>query len=301
MPSGGLSMYGGGLQLQQVTPGVPSTGNANITGTLIAGTFTENRANGTETFGLIGPIVNQNSAVIIGRGATAFNPGFAQNFNVLIGGAAQGLGGGGCVAIGYSAQVGSVAEFGGGDIAIGYDCRALRLNTDSSIAIGTSVHLKGNRCLAILPGASGANIAGFTNTILLGFQAENRAGSNTISIGNNTITNVWIGAYRIGQSTGSARLINDAVSVFGANDGKLLYSAISAPRTATLMAANSVPAGYVAGLYDFSGSVTAINTITLIPVGADTIIGGTAAIITAYGLREIQSDGVSKWLVINSR
>lgn len=35
-PTGGLSMYGAGLQLQQATPGVANTGNAHMTGTLIA-------------------------------------------------------------------------------------------------------------------------------------------------------------------------------------------------------------------------------------------------------------------------
>lgn len=37
MPSGGLQIFGSGLQLQAVTPGVINQGNANISGTIIAG------------------------------------------------------------------------------------------------------------------------------------------------------------------------------------------------------------------------------------------------------------------------
>jgi len=50
-----------------------------------------------------------------------------------------------------------------------------------------------------------------------------------------------------------------------------------------------------------SGNASAVNTITLTRVGTDTINGAlTSAIITAFGSRELMSDGVGKWTVLRS-
>lgn len=76
---------------------------------------------------------------------------------------------------------------------------------------------------------------------------------------------------------------------------------MSASRTATLPAANSVPAGTLFAVSDFSGTVTGTNTIVITPAGADTINGGASYTISqAYGRAMLVSDGTSKWTLLIS-
>lgn len=71
---------------------------------------------------------------------------------------------------------------------------------------------------------------------------------------------------------------------------------MSAPRTVTLPAANSVPAGTEIIVMDSSGTVTSTNTIVITRAGSDTINGATTdTISTAYGWRRLVSDGSSQW------
>lgn len=71
---------------------------------------------------------------------------------------------------------------------------------------------------------------------------------------------------------------------------------MSAPRTITLPAANSVNAGQTLFIYDQSGTVNTINTLTIVRAGSDTINGATSTVIrTPYGLARLISDGVSSW------
>lgn len=340
-------MFGAGLQLQQVTPGVKNTGNANISGVFIAGQYTT-KASGIaaggadEVFGH-GITITSNGQV------NAFGQDLLQTGNgagVLMGQACQ-LSAGTSVALGYACKAGNVGDLGTNKVAIGKDCNAgitsvagqarfvamgYAVTADGpsdQVALGSQITLKtgniaqgesvalgslwnanhvGHKRLALIGrGYLIPNGAALDNVTIVGWYDNATISypiaiqSNTLIVGNGLQSIVQVGAYRIGQSTGTARIINDANSVFATTESTLLYSAISAARTATLPAANAVPAGYRVGLFDTSGSASAVNTITLTPVGADTIVGGTAAIITAYGLREIISDGVSKWLVINSR
>lgn len=76
----------------------------------------------------------------------------------------------------------------------------------------------------------------------------------------------------------------------------LQIGTLTAPRTLSLPAANSVPAGHEIVIGDASGSVTLTNTITIQRAGTDTINGQTSTIIASpYGARSLSSDGVSKW------
>jgi hypothetical protein len=90
----------------------------------------------------------------------------------------------------------------------------------------------------------------------------------------------------------------DADKIIASTDVYVALTSISAPRTFTLPAANSVNAGYEIEVADESGSVTSTNTITVQRAGADTLDGGTTVkIATPYAIKRFFSDGVSKWTV----
>lgn len=125
--------------------------------------------------------------------------------------------------------------------------------------------------------------------------------SDSILIGNAAQPNVKIGPYTLGQSRGTTFKVADANHVMPATEGVVMYTSITAARTVTLPAANAVPAGTIIRIVDMSGSVTGVNNITILPAGADTIVGpGTPAINAAYGADRLMSDGVSKWLDNNN-
>lgn len=74
--------------------------------------------------------------------------------------------------------------------------------------------------------------------------------------------------------------------------------ALSAARTVTLPAANSVPSGTVVMVKDETNTASATNTITVNRAGADTINGGaTGLVINGVGGNYVRlvSDGVSAW------
>ena len=219
----------------------------------------------------------QGSCVYIGNAS-----GDAGNTNVA-----------GSVAIGVSAQTSGNYQV---SIGNGARCTATGFAYGIAVGYGATAYAAGG----IVVGQS-SNDGGFTNCIVLGagFAATQ---ANSILIGSNSHTGiVRIGPYTIGQSLGGTRLIADLSPTATAADGTLLYSSITAPRTVALPLANAVPLGYRLIVVDGSGAVTAVNTITLNRAGADTINGLTSAsIVVAYGLKEIVSDGVSKWTIIRT-
>lgn len=83
-------------------------------------------------------------------------------------------------------------------------------------------------------------------------------------------------------------------------DRNVAFTAITAARTVTLPAASAFPVGYRLSVFDESGSASATNTITLARAGSDTIDGATsAAISSAYGVLALESNGSSKWTIID--
>jgi hypothetical protein len=69
-----------------------------------------------------------------------------------------------------------------------------------------------------------------------------------------------------------------------------------ATKAITLLAANSVTAGYLLEVKDESGDSTGSNKITVSRSGADLIDNTTSVTISAaYGILRLYSDGVSKW------
>lgn len=136
----------------------------------------------------------------------------------------------------------------------------------------------------------------------------------TASISAQNATLAWAGQLSIArggtsQSTalaarGSSGLnIDEATSTGDANytilstDRMVYHTALSAARTDTLPAANSVNAGQQFVINDFRGVATASNTVTLQRAGADTVNGVTSvvAINAQFGAGIFWSDGSSRW------
>jgi hypothetical protein len=100
--------------------------------------------------------------------------------------------------------------------------------------------------------------------------------------------------------------IDEATSTGDANysilatDRLIYHTALSAARTDTLPAANSVNAGQVFYMVDFAGVASATHTVTLAKAGSDTINGVTTAVAlnVQYGTALFWSDGTSKWTLL---
>ena len=72
--------------------------------------------------------------------------------------------------------------------------------------------------------------------------------------------------------------------------------AITAPRTVTLPAASSVPAGTEILIADVSGSLSDTVTLTIARAGSDTINGATTEVMrSARSYRRVRSNGVNGW------
>jgi Major tropism determinant N-terminal domain len=93
--------------------------------------------------------------------------------------------------------------------------------------------------------------------------------------------------------------INNANYTTLATDRIVAFTALSAPRTVSLIASASYPVGAVLKVVDESGSCSATDAITISPSGSDTINGGSSATIwAAYGFIELESSGGGKWTVL---
>jgi hypothetical protein len=89
------------------------------------------------------------------------------------------------------------------------------------------------------------------------------------------------------------------VATFG--DSLIAFTSLSAARTVTLPAAAAYPAGKRLTIADESGNCSANFTIAIQRAGADTINGGAnAAIAMAFGYLALESDGASKWTILDS-
>jgi hypothetical protein len=92
------------------------------------------------------------------------------------------------------------------------------------------------------------------------------------------------------------RAVADANVTASATDRYIVLTTITAARTITLPAANSVSAGTEIVVADESGSVTPTLTLTIARAGTDTINGATTETITrARGWRRLRSNGANAW------
>src|SRR5574340_37865 len=162
MPVGGLSIFGAGLQLQQVTPGVVNVGNANINGTMIAGSFdTRNAPTVSQENFFAGSQKTFGTALTQGTTAVGFfqkigpGGGYTPQFATLLGNTAnvfcnQGTALGNGATAGVSrGQVGQANPH----TAIGYSSSATLdsgdfTSTIANTATGAKANAVGRRCYA---------------------------------------------------------------------------------------------------------------------------------------------------------
>ncbi len=75
-----------------------------------------------------------------------------------------------------------------------------------------------------------------------------------------------------------------------------LIATLTAPRTFTLPPASALKTGQAITIVDEAGGVSAANTLTIAPAGADTIDGAASlALVSARQMVTLRSDGTSKW------
>jgi hypothetical protein len=100
-----------------------------------------------------------------------------------------------------------------------------------------------------------------------------------------------------GFNIDEATSVGDTNGTISATDRSYFHTALTAARTDTLPAANSVNAGQILYLIDFRGVASATNTVTVQRAGSDTVNGGTSftALNSAYGEANCWSDGSSRW------
>ncbi len=92
----------------------------------------------------------------------------------------------------------------------------------------------------------------------------------------------------------STRLVADVNATVSVHDTNVVWSSLTAARTAALPAISAQAAGTEVILTDGSGSASGSLTITATPNGADTI-AGDSAITNPYGELRLVSDG-TKWI-----
>ncbi|MBN9304119.1 MAG: hypothetical protein BGO82_17235 [Devosia sp. 67-54] len=100
-----------------------------------------------------------------------------------------------------------------------------------------------------------------------------------------------------GLNIDQATTHGDSDYTIAATDRSVITSAsLTAARTWTLPAANSVNAGQHLVVADMAGGINGSNTLTLQRAGSDTINGSASAVLgSQYAYADLISDGVSKW------
>jgi hypothetical protein len=98
------------------------------------------------------------------------------------------------------------------------------------------------------------------------------------------------------------RAVADANYTALQGDSIVAYTSITAARVVTLPAASAFQIGQRLTIVDESGSCSGTNTISVTRAGADTINGSASAQVVnlAFGYLAIESDGVSKWTVVDA-
>jgi len=102
--------------------------------------------------------------------------------------------------------------------------------------------------------------------------------------------------------TNTRTAVADAAYTVLTSDRMVAYTSLSAARAVALPAASAYPTGTRLIVIDESGSCSATNTITVNRAGSDTINGATSAVLaTAYGHLAIESNGSSKWTIVDQK
>jgi hypothetical protein len=94
--------------------------------------------------------------------------------------------------------------------------------------------------------------------------------------------------------------VADATYNAVSTDRTIAYTALTVSRIVNLPAASTYPTGTQLLVVDEAGLCTAARTITIDAAGADLINGASVAVIALpYGFLAIESNGISKWTIID--
>lgn len=235
MPNGGVFSSGSGLRLQAVTPGVTDLGNANISGTMLAGRYRSPyptvAAPSTFFAGSIAlsggrPVTDATGSVLIGENIRMGSLGgcvligeqavsgegltYAASNAVIIGNGAAYTGvdyGGavGGVAIGLQANIGIGNH---GPIAIGNGAQSSVPNNieQGGIAIGKLARVQQQYNVAI---GSGTQDGNFANVVIIGSQGQIAPQAESVVIGW-TQTYIRLGRYIMPQGFTQPRMVGTA-------------------------------------------------------------------------------------------
>jgi hypothetical protein len=95
--------------------------------------------------------------------------------------------------------------------------------------------------------------------------------------------------------------VADAPYVASFGDSVIAYTSLSAARSVTLPAAAAYPVGKRLTIVDESGNCSSTFTIGILRAGSDTINGAASiSIALPYGFVALESDGVSKWTIVDA-
>lgn len=192
------------------------------------------------------------------------------------------------------ADTSTLYRSGGTDVAVADGgtgaSTAAAARTNLGLVIGTDVQAQDAELAALAGLTSAADkvpyFTGSGTAAVADFTAAGRA----------LVDDASAAAQRVTLGVDKRTAVNDADYTIPATDNVVAVTALTASRTLTLPAANSVNAGQEIVVVDEAGAVTPANTIVISRAGSDTIAGTTSTTITtAYGWRRLISDGSSKW------
>ncbi len=124
--------------------------------------------------------------------------------------------------------------------------------------------------------------------------------NNRVQVHDGVTAGGWPAAKLAEVLTNGRTAVSDADYTVLTTDRSVAYTAITAARSLALPAAADYPTGTTLTIFDESGACSATNIITLSRAGSDTIGGAaSASIATAYGYLALQSNGSSKWTILD--
>lgn len=124
--------------------------------------------------------------------------------------------------------------------------------------------------------------------------------NNRITVQDGVTPGGWAAA-RLSETVTNARTsVVDAAYNVLASDRSIAFTALTASRNVSLPAASAFPVGTPLTIFDESGSCSATSAIVVAANGSDKIDGaGTANIGTPYGYLVLQTNGASKWTIVD--
>ena len=142
-----------------------------------------------------------------------------------------------------------------------------------------------------------ANVAAYT-----GAQGELIVDTtnNRVTVHDGATAGGWAAAKLSEIIANTRTAVSDASYSVLATDRSVAYMSLTAARGISLPTAAAYPTGTPLTIFDESGSCSAVNALTVARVGSDTIDGAAAAAIaTPYGYIVLESNGSSKWTIID--